>query len=1164
MTFYEVLAQVLDWLQRDGRVSYRALKRQFGLDDAYIEDLKIEIIQAKKVAVDEDGAVLVWTGGPAAAPTLPQGHEPAAAVSRADQAQPMPVSRPTPPAPPRQASADQAPQSAALSTEANGPAAERRQLTVLFCDVVDSTRLASKLDPEDYREVIRMYQAVSAEVIQRFEGTIAQYLGDGLLVYFGYPQAHEDDAQRAVRAGLGIIAALATPKVHLAQEKGVRLAVRLGIHTGLVEVGEIGGSGRHERLALGQTPNIAARLQGLAEPDTVVVSAATQRLIQGYFACHDLGAHTLKGLAAPMSVYRVLGESGAQNRFEVAMAKGLTPLVGRQAELERLLRLWAQVDAGQGQAVLLRGDAGIGKSRLTQAFTEHTTRAECTRLRFRCLPHYQHSALYPVIDYLQQAFQLHREEAAPMQLDQLEQGLEAYSFPLPDVMPLFASLLSVPLSERYPPMNLSPQRQKQKTLETLLAWFLMQAEQQPVFMVWEDLHWADPSTLELLGLLLDAMPTARILMLLTCRPQFQLPWLARPHMTQMTLSRLSPTQVEAMVTQLAGGKTLPAEVVRQIVAKTDGVPLFVEELTKMVLESGLLQEENGRYVTSESRAPLPLSIPATLQDSLMARLDRLVTAKGVAQLAATLGREFSYELLLALSFMDEKVLQQGLRRLVEAEFVYQSSAGPWATYIFKHALIRDVAYQSLLKSTRRQYHRRIAQVLTEQFPALVETQPELLAHHYTEAEMASEAIIYWQRAGQRALQQSSNMEALGHLTAGLALLETLPDTPERPRYELTLQLLLGSALIAAKGYAAPEVEQAYTRARTLREQIGEVSRLLQVFLGLEAYYVVRAELRMAYELAQQCLQLAQQVQNPARLLNSHHALGLSLFHLGEPAAALTHLEQGMLLYDAQQHRPHHNLQNPGVACRSYAAWALWHLGYPEQARTRLHEALTLARGVSHPYTMAYGLCFAAGLYQYLREAPTTQETAEEAIAITTEHGFPFWFAMGTCLYGWAQATQGQREEGIVQIRRGIAAWQATGAELAQPHWLALLAETYGYVGQVEAGLEVLADALGRVNKHGERYCEAELYRLEGELLLRQPIPAVQAAESRFQQAMDIGCRHQARLPQLRAGVSLGRLWQHQGKHDAARQLLAELYGWFTEGFATADLQEARALLEKWS
>ncbi len=1159
MTFDEILGLALEWLQRDERVSYRALKRQFGIDDAYIEDLKVEIIQAKMLAVDEGNTVLVWTGGTAYIPTPPRDQErpPLDTGKRLS-----PIATPTQEESRRGSRPDHPRRGDTLPTAPEVSEAERRQLTVLFCDVVDSTALASQIDPEDYREVIRAYQTASAEVIHRFEGMIAQYLGDGLLVYFGYPQAHEDDAQRAVRAGLGIVQAIDTLNSRLEQEKEVRLAIRLGIHTGLVVIGEIGGGSRRQRLALGETPNIAARLQGVAAPGTVVVSPVTRKLIQGYFDCHDLGTPELKGLAAPMAVYRVLGESGAQDRLEVAMTKGLSPLVGRQEELQELLRLTELADAGQGQVVGLSGDAGIGKSRLAQALKEQVVQQGFTEIKLRFLPHYQHSALYPVIDYLQRVMQFRHEDSAQAKWEKLERALAGYYGLLQEGIPLLASLLDVPLPDRYPPLNLSPQRQRQKITETLMAWFLAKAERQAVLMVWEDLHWADPSTLELLSVWMDHIPTARILMLLTHRPHFTLPWSARPYLTEMRLGRISSEQAEVMVTQLAGGKALPAEIVRQTVAKTDGVPLFIEELTKMVLESGLLKEEEERYVEVEPYAPLPPAIPTTLQDSLMARLDRLVTAKWVAQLAATLGREFWYELLLAVASVDEETLQQGLRRLVEAEFVYQSESGPTATYIFKHALIRDVAYESLLKSTRQQYHQRIAQVLAEQFPMLVETQPELLAHHYTEAGVASQAIVYWQLAGQRAIRQSSNLEALEHLTKGLELLQMLPDTSERTRRELMLQLSLGAALIATKGYAAPEVAHAYTHARALCQQIGEVPRMLQVLLGLEAYYVVRAELRTAYELAQQCVDLAQQVKNPARLLNSHHAMGLSLFHLGEPGAALPHLEQGILLYDSQQHRPHHNLQNPGVACRSYAGWALWHLGYADQARMRLQEALSMARGLSHPYSMAYVLCFAAGLQQFLRNGPSAQEAAEEAIAISTEHGFPFWFAMGTCLYGWALAKQGQAEEGLGHLRQGITAWRATGAELAQPHWLALLAEVCGQVDQAEEGLQALSEALDFVERYEEGYYEAELHRLKGELLLRQSIPLEHLAENCFLQAIDVSRRQQAKLPQLRAGISLSRLWQQQGRRTAARQQLVELYGWFTEGWHTTDLQEARELLEE--
>src|SRR5712691_11118074 len=790
MTFEEILDQAIAILQRRGRLTYGALKRQFQLDDAYLDDVKAELIEGQRLAVDEDGRVLVWTG-------------------RADV-----PSLTTPPAPqlePPPATADVQPiQALPLPAAPQSPDAERRQLTVMFCDLVDSTPLASQLDPEDLREVVRAYQETTAVVIQRLDGHIAQYLGDGLLVHFGYPQAHEDDARRAVRTGLGIVEAMGALNARLAQHYGVQLGVRIGIHTGVVVVGEMGGGSRQEQLAMGETPNVAARIQGLAAPDTVVISPTTFRLVQGYFTCHDLGAHTLKGLAAPLQVYRILGESAAQSRLDVASATGLTPLVGRDAEVALLLECWVHSQDGAGQVVLLRGEAGIGRSRLVEVLRERVLSAGATPMVLHCSPEHQQSVLYPVIDHLQRFLQWQRREPPEAKFDTLERALSTYRVPLDDVVPLFAALLSVPMPERYPPLNLTPQRQRQKTHEALVAWLLAEAERQPVLAVWEDLHWADPSTLELLRLMLDQGPTARMLTLLTCRPEFRPPWATHAPVTQVTLNRLGRTQVEAMIPSLTGAKTLPTEVVQQVVAKTDGVPLFVEELVKMILESGLVREQAGRYVLT---GPLPpLAIPSTLHDSLMARLDRLSAARELAQLGAVLGREFAYDLLQAVAPVDESTLQQGLAQLVEAELVYQRGLPPRRRYIFKHALIQDTAYQSLLRSTRQHYHQRIAQVLAAHFPEIAETQPEFLAHHYTEAGLSAQALAYWQQAGQRALQRSATLEAISHVTRGLEVLHALPETPERTHEELALYLTLGPALSNTRGTGASEVERVYVRA----------------------------------------------------------------------------------------------------------------------------------------------------------------------------------------------------------------------------------------------------------------------------------------------------------------------------------------------------------------
>jgi predicted ATPase len=655
------------------------------------------------------------------------------------------------------------------------------------------------------------------------------------------------------------------------------------------------------------------------------------------------------------------------------------------------------------------------------------------------------------------------------------------------------------------------------------------------------------------------------------------PWGNRSHLSQLTLSRLGHQQAEAMVEKVTGGKALPREVLQQIVHKTDGVPLFVEELTKTVLESNLFRETETHYELTGSLTPL--AIPSTLQDSLMARLDRLSTVREIAQLGATIGREFSYELLQAVSRLDEETLQQGLKQLVAAELVYQRGLEPQAHYQFKHALIQDTAYQSLLKSKRQQLHQQIAQVLMDRFPETVETQPELLAHHYTEASLKEQAIPYWQKAGQRASQRSANMEAVAHLTKGLELLKTLPDTPEHTQQELTLQITLGPPLVATKGYAAPEVETTYTQALALCRQLGETPQLFWVLLGLYRFYLLRPELQTARKLAEQLLRLAQNTPDLAFLPDAHRALGIALFHLGELTAALAHLQQSIALYDPQTHRPDQSPlsgQDPKVGSLSYVSWALWLLGYPDQARESSHEALALAEGLSHPLSLAYALNFAGLLHQCRREGQQAHEQAEALIALCTDQGFQYFLAGGTFLRGWALAKQGPREEGIAQMHQGMAGWRATGAEAITPQWLAFLAEAYGQGGQAEEGLSRLAKALAVVDRTGERFYEAEIYRLKGELTIQQKRQKAKIetdpqsltsdpqgeAEACFLKAIDISRKQQAKSLELRATVSLARLWRQQGKQAEARQMLAEIYSWFIEGFDTTDLQEAKALLEE--
>jgi predicted ATPase len=756
-------------------------------------------------------------------------------------------------------------------------------------------------------------------------------------------------------------------------------------------------------------------------------------------------------------------------------------------------------------------------------------------------------------------------ETPDAKLAKLEHALSQYRLPVEESVPLFAPLLSLPLPENhYPPLNLSPQRQRQKTLETIVDILLELAEHHPVLFILEDLHWTDPSTLEWISLLLDQTPTASLLVLLTCRPYFRPAWHHRSYLTEITVNRLSHAQVEQIVTGMTDGKTFPAEVLQQILAKTDGVPLFVEEMTKSLLESEQLKALDGRYELVGSFSTF--AIPATLQDSLMARLDRLVTAKAVAQYAAVIGRQFAYDLLHVVSQLDDVTLRRELSRLVEAEIVYQRGLPPQASYHFKHALIRDAAYESLLKSTRQHYHQRIAQVLESQFPETVEGQPELLAHHYTEAGLIEQAVGYWQKAGQSASERSAHVEAIAHLRQGLALLQMLPETPQRLQREVDMHIALGASLIATKGWAAPEVGETYTYAQQLCQHLEDPYQLFPVLWGLWAYALVRADLRTAHALGEQLVTLAQHTQDPVMLLVAHRAMGSTLFYLGTPgtpASAHTHLAQGIALYDAKHHCAHAFLygEDASVVCRSHDAHALWYLGYPDQGLARNDEAVTLAQHIVHPYSLCYVLVFAALLHQFRREVRAAQERAEAAIILAQEQGFPAWMAYSAILHGWALAQQGQAKEGSEQITQGLTAWRATGAEGGREYFLALLAEAYGSMGQPEAALVVLVEALTLVDTTDGRWYEAELYRLKGDLLLQQSSDNQAEAENCFHHALAIARNQQAKSFELRAATSLARLWQRQGKRAATYELLAPIYGWFTEGFDTADLQEAKALLD---
>ncbi len=1027
------------------------------------------------------------------------------------------------------------------------------------------TALADQLDPEDFRDITVTYHTTCAEVIHRYGGHIAQYFGDGLLVYFGYPSAHEDDAQRAIHAGLDLLSALVDLNRRLVQPYGIHLRARLGIHTGLVVVGEVGGGAQSGQLALGVTPNIAAKIQTMGAPERVVISGATYRLVQGYFVCQDLGEHTLPGVAEPLPLYHVLHVSDARGRLEAASSRGLTPLVGRDAEMVLLQERWAQVQEGIGQVVMLSGEAGIGKSRLVRALIERLGETPLTRLECRGSPYYQHTALYPVVDLLQRSLRFDSTIPPDEKIRRLEGLLQAHQLDLQENLPLLASLLSLfPPADRYPPRQRSPQQQRQRTLDTLLTLTLARAEQQPLLFIVEDLHWIDPSTLEWLGLLIDQGPTTRILTLMTCRPTFQAPWWGRAHVISLTINRLLPQQVAQMAQTIVGADVLSADLLDHIVTRTDGVPLFVEEVTRFVLAS---QRLHGQAEEAFATALSPVTIPTTLHDLLMARLDQMGAAKGTAQLAATIGREFSFALLQSVASVDEQALRQDLRRLVDAELLYQRGVGAQATYVFKHTLIQEAAHTSLLRRTRQHYHQWIAQALETQFSEVATVQPEVVAHHYTEAGLRAQALPYWQQAGQQARERSAHAEAMAHLTKGLELLTTLPETPERARQELSLQIALGATLAVTKGYGNTAAERVYSRARELCQQTEDTRQLFPVQWGLWTCYIVQAKQQLAREVGEQLLRSSQHVQDSTFLLEAHLALAGSLHDLGEFTPARHHWDHSLACYDRQQHRSHitHFGMDLGVFSRAMMSHTLWHLGYPDQALTRSHEALALAEEHAHPFSQAIALAYAIMLHQFRHEQHTVDEHTETALALCTEHGFAYYWAWGTIIQGWSFVVQGQSEAGIEQMRHGLAALRSTEAKRALPYYLALLAEGYGAVGQTDEGLCVLAEAFAEVATTAERRWEAELYRLQGELLLRAQgsrRKAERTPEACFRQALAVARQQQAKALELRAAVSLSRLWQQQGKRHAARQLLAEIYGWFSEGFDTRDLQEAKALLEQ--
>jgi predicted ATPase/class 3 adenylate cyclase len=1177
MTFEEILDHAIAMLQRRGRLTYGALKRQFHIDDDYLADLKAELIQGQRLAVDEDGAVLVWTEAGAPVPVR-------AAETPSAQRQELPT-----PAGPRTASPSPiayTPRHLAeriraeqVALEARGaPDGERKTITALFADIKGSMDLLEDLDPEDARRLVDPALTLMMQAVHRYEGYVAQSLGDGIFALFGAPIAHEDDPQRALYAALRMQEALRQYAETLRREHGVNLEIRVGVNTGEVVLRSIRTDDLHtDYVPIGHSTSLAARLQSLASGGSIVVSAPTYRLTEGFFIFTPLGTAQVKGVSEPVEMYEVAGVGLLRTKLQVAAHRGLARFVGRQRELEEMQRALELAQGGRGQIVAVVGEPGVGKSRLCYEVKLRAPRG-CLVLETFSVSHGKADPYLPLIELLKNYFQITPQDDERGRREKVTGRVLALDRHLDDTLPYLFALLSI-ADPSATLAQMDPQIRRQRTFEAIKRLLVRESLNQPVLLIMEDLHWLDRETQTWLDLLSEGVATARLLLLVNYRPEYQHAWASRTYYTQLRLDPLGQAEAEELLTALLGDDTgatgrSPLQSLKHLIlTKTEGNPFFIEEIVQALSEQGVLVRNPaggpGFTPTPLITALTEIQLPPTVQGVLAARIDRLPPEeKALLQTLAVLGKEFSLSLLTRVVEQPEDEVQRLLAHLRAAEFIYEQPAFPEPEYTFKHALTQEVAYNALLLERRRGLHERTGQAIEALFPYRLEAYYNELAHHYSRSGNAGKAVEYLQRAGQQAAQRSAYAEAISHLTTALELLETLPDTVERTQLELVLQLTLGQAMAFTKGYGVPEAERAYARARELCQQVGEPQQLFAALMGLSQFYVNQAQYQTGLELAEQLLSLAQRQRDPALLVTGHFKMGQSLWWLGELSAARAHLEQAIALDALHQLR--------GGAGRIYAAMVLWLLGYPEQARERSDEHLALARERARPYDFTVALFWAVWLHLYRREGPLAQERAEACIPLATEYGFALWVALGTIMRGGASAVQGQGEAGIAHLRQGLAAWQAIGSQVGRTSYLTFLAEAYGHVGQTAEGLHVLAEALACAHTTGERCYEAELYRLKGELLLQSEDQGLESgvltsdaglqtrdaeAEACFCQALDIARRQQAKSLELRAAMSLSRLWQQHGKHAAARQLLAPVYGWFTEGFDTADLQEAKALLE---
>jgi class 3 adenylate cyclase/predicted ATPase len=1037
---------------------------------------------------------------------------------------------------------------------------ERRQLTVLFCDLVGSTALSARLDPEDFSAVIAGYRRCITETVACFDGFVARHHGDGAVVYFGYPQAHEDDAERAVQASLALVQAVT------ALPTKEKLSARVGVATGVALVGDMSDSAiSEEHGILGDTPNLAARLQSLAQPGGVIISDRTKTIAGRQFEYLDLGKVEIKGFVEPVAAWQVAGKTTVTSRSHALQSCDLLPLIGRDEEMELLLRRWERAKSGEGQVVLLSGEAGIGKSRLTVALLEQLAREPHIRLRYFCSPQHTDSTLYPVIGEMLRAAGFAHDDSQQAKTDKLDALLAQSSTPPQDAA-LFAEMLSLPNDGRYPAVEVEPQLRRQKTLKALGSHIEALARINPVLMIFEDAHWTDPTSLELFARAVDLAVSRRLLILVTFRPEFSPPWIGRPHVTSLTLNRLTRRDIDSLIEGVVGNRSLPAGIRQDIIERTDGIPLFVEEMTKAVLDAE--GESEAQRVFAGAPTPV-VAVPASLQASLMSRLDRLGPAKDVAQVGAAIGREFSHMLLAAVVQKPEAELDSDLDRLIAAGLLFRQGTPPHASYLFKHALVQDAAYGTLLRERRRVLHARIAEILESQFAEIAESQPELLARHYTKADLIEKSARLWGKAGQRSQERSALVEAAGQLSQALAQIATLPSSPELRREQIILQVALLNTLMHVKGYGAPETKAAVAQVRALIEQaerLGEPpddsSLLLSALFGQWIVNFISFNGDVARELAARFLALGEKEGTAVPLMIGHRTMGSTLAFMGDLVEARAHYNEALALYRAAEHRRLMTRfgQDLRVTCLAFRSMLSWLLGYPEAALKDADCALIEARQIEHAATLMFTLNFPILINTYCGNYDAANERLKELVILAEEKGAPFRKAEGVLRRGYVLTLTGKATKAVEMITSGIDLWRSAGSTIFTPEHEFMLAIAHADSGQFDNAWRCIDKAMAAMHATKERWCEAEAHRVAGEIALKSPRRDVAKAQAYFEHSLTVARAQQAKSWELRAAMSLARLLSDQGKRQMARDLLAPIYDWFTEGFDTSDLRKAKALL----